>query len=81
MTKTKILRKIDFITSNYLVEISIEFCLKDLWIGLYWENEYIINKIVLNEKYNEYMRKLLDLYFIVIPCLPIHISLRERLTW
>jgi hypothetical protein len=40
--------------------ISLEFCIKDFWIGLYWDDEHFENGF-------------LDLYFCIIPFFPIHI--------
>ena len=36
MTKTTVLLKLGFV--NWV--FSLEFCYKDLWFGVYWENEF-----------------------------------------
>ncbi len=41
--------------------VSFEFCRKDLWVGLYWENE----------DFEEL--GIFDFYFCFIPCFPLHI--------
>ena len=41
--------------------ITIEFCLKDIWIGIYWEDEHY-------EAYG-----VIDYYVCLIPCLAFHL--------
>ena len=63
---------------NHVIYFTLEFCIKDWWFGLYWNNEYV-DEIVLDEYYSEIMLRKLDVYFIVIPTLPLHLSFRERI--
>jgi len=56
MTKTKVL------FGHYKIWrfiLSLEWCIKDWWIGLYWEECWSLG--------------IIDLYFNIVPCLPIHI--------
>ena len=67
MTKTKVLASTKI--GNFAV--SIEWCKKDLWVGIYWEDEaYELWGII-------------DVYLCIIPCLPFHIRYMEprKILW
>ncbi len=44
------------------IELSLELCFNDLWIGLYWRESLF---------YDEY-------FICIIPCLPIHLKVRRH---
>lgn len=62
MTKTKVLSGYHKL---WRFSISFEFCKKDMWFGLYWEDE----------GYEPF--GWIDFYLCIIPCFPIHIRYYE----
>lgn len=56
MTKTKVLWSVRL---NSRTLIGVEWCIKDMWVGLYWNKRNLV--------------KVYDFYICIIPCLPIHI--------
>jgi hypothetical protein len=58
------------------ISVRVKFERRDLWIGLFWDRDFSLN--VANE-YGEYeVRKIVKLYFCLIPLLPIIVTITGR---
>ena len=56
------------------MKVRLEFKLEDFWVGAFWKKTtYVENQM--------YTHKRLDIWVCIVPCFPLHITLKRPGMW